>query len=121
MNAPERLHTAVSPKFVWDDPLLLEEQLTEEERMVRDAARAYAQEKLAPRVLEAFRHEKSDPAIFPEMGALGLLGASIRATGRCSRCRARSSCSRSTRTARRSSGANICRSSRPASGSAASG
>jgi len=77
MNAPEHVHTAVSPKFVWDDPLLLEEQLTEEERMVRDAARAYAQEKLAPRVLEAFRHEKSDPAIFPEMGALGLLGPTI--------------------------------------------
>ena len=42
--------------------------------MVRDAARAYCQDKLAPRVLEAFRHEKTDPAIFPEMGALGLLG-----------------------------------------------
>jgi glutaryl-CoA dehydrogenase len=63
--------------FKWDDPLLLEDQLTEEERMVRDAARRYAQEKLAPRILEAFRHEKTDPAIFREMGALGLLGPTI--------------------------------------------
>src|SRR6266511_3616261 len=83
MNAPERLHTAVSPKFVWDDPLLLEEQLTEEERMVRDAARAYAQEKLAPRILEAFRGEKSDPAIFREMGALGMLGSTLPAEYGC--------------------------------------
>jgi glutaryl-CoA dehydrogenase len=64
-------------KFVWDDPLLLEQQLSEEERMVRDAARAYCQDKLAPRVLEAFRHEKTDPAIFREMGELGLLGATV--------------------------------------------
>ncbi|MFO1319249.1 MAG: acyl-CoA dehydrogenase [Burkholderiales bacterium] len=63
--------------FQWDDPLLLDTQLTEEERMVRDSARAYAQDKLAPRVLEAFRHEKTDPAIFREMGALGLLGPTI--------------------------------------------
>jgi glutaryl-CoA dehydrogenase len=63
--------------FKWDDPLLLEDQLTEEERMVRNAARRYAQEKLAPRILEAFRHEKTDPAIFREMGALGLLGPTI--------------------------------------------
>jgi glutaryl-CoA dehydrogenase len=75
MNAPDR---AVSkPVFHWDDPLLLEAQLTPEERMVRDTARGYAQDKLAPRVLEAFRHEKSDPAIFGEMGALGLLGATL--------------------------------------------
>jgi glutaryl-CoA dehydrogenase len=64
-------------KFVWDDPLLLDQQLTEDERMVREAARAYCQDKLATRVLEAFRHEKTDPAIFPEMGALGLLGPTI--------------------------------------------
>jgi glutaryl-CoA dehydrogenase len=63
--------------FQWDDPLLLEQQLTEEERMVRDSARAYAQDKLAPRVLEAFRHETTDPAIFREMGELGLLGPTI--------------------------------------------
>jgi len=63
--------------FRWDDPLLLEEQLSEDERQVRDAARDYCQGELAPRVLEAFRHEKTDPAIFREMGALGLLGATI--------------------------------------------
>ncbi|HVL59687.1 MAG TPA: acyl-CoA dehydrogenase [Burkholderiaceae bacterium] len=64
-------------QFKWDDPLLLDSQLTEEERMVRDAAHAYCQEKLAPRVLEAFRHEKSDPSIFREMGEVGLLGPTI--------------------------------------------
>ncbi|MES2263907.1 MAG: acyl-CoA dehydrogenase [Pseudomonadota bacterium] len=63
--------------FHWDDPLLLTAQLTDEERMVRDAAQAYCSEQLAPRVLEAFRHERTDPAIFREMGALGLLGATI--------------------------------------------
>ncbi|HEY6451369.1 MAG TPA: acyl-CoA dehydrogenase family protein, partial [Steroidobacteraceae bacterium] len=63
--------------FRWDDPLLLDEQLTGEERMVRDAARDYAQSALAPRVLEAFRRERTDPAIFREMGALGLLGATL--------------------------------------------
>lgn len=68
---------SASPSFHWDDPLLLESQLTDEERMVADAARAYCQEKLAPRVLEAFRHEKMDVSIFPEMGALGLLGPTI--------------------------------------------
>jgi len=64
-------------KFHWDDPLLLDQQLTEDERMVRDAAAAYSQEKLMPRVLEAFRHEKTDPTIFREMGALGLFGPTI--------------------------------------------
>jgi glutaryl-CoA dehydrogenase len=63
--------------FNWEDPLLLDSQLTDEERMVREAAHAYCQEKLAPRVLEAFRHEKMDVSIFPEMGALGLLGPTI--------------------------------------------
>jgi glutaryl-CoA dehydrogenase len=63
--------------FQWADPLLLDMQLTEEERMVRDAAYAYCQDKLAPRVLEAFRHEKMDITIFPEMGELGLLGPTI--------------------------------------------
>ncbi|MDX9844412.1 MAG: acyl-CoA dehydrogenase [Aquabacterium sp.] len=63
--------------FQWDDPLLLDQQLTEDERAVRDAARAYCQDKLAPRVLEAFRHEKTDPSIFREMGELGLLGVTI--------------------------------------------
>jgi len=63
--------------FQWADPLFLDMQLTDEERMVRDAAAAYCQDKLAPRVLEAFRHEKMDITIFPEMGALGLLGPTI--------------------------------------------
>ncbi len=77
MNAPERIQKPAKAKFVWDDPLLLSDQLTEEERMVRDTAHAYAQEKLLPRVTEAFRHEKSDPGVFREMGELGLLGATL--------------------------------------------
>ena len=64
-------------EFTWEDPLLLEDQLTEEERMVRDTARAYAQDKLMPRVLEANRHEKFDREIMNELGALGLLGSTI--------------------------------------------
>ena len=64
-------------QFHWDDPLLLNEQLTDDERMVREAANAYCQDKLQPRVLEAFRHETTDPAIFREMGELGLLGPTI--------------------------------------------
>ena len=67
----------IKPRFSWEDPLLLNDQLTEDERMVRDAARAYCQDKLAPRVLEAFRHEKTDLKIFREMGELGLLGPTI--------------------------------------------
>jgi glutaryl-CoA dehydrogenase len=63
--------------FQWDDPLLLEQQLTSDERAVRDAARDYCQGRLAPRVLEAFRHERTDPSIFKEMGELGLLGPTI--------------------------------------------
>ena len=63
--------------FHWEDPLLLTEQLTDDERMVRDAAHAYCEGRLAPRVLESFRHETTDPAIFREMGELGLLGATI--------------------------------------------
>ncbi|MEH6651307.1 MAG: acyl-CoA dehydrogenase [Motiliproteus sp.] len=64
-------------QFQWDDPFFLNQQLTEEERMVRDAARDYAQGKLMPRVLEANRHEKFDPEIMRELGALGLLGATL--------------------------------------------
>jgi glutaryl-CoA dehydrogenase len=64
-------------KFVWDDPLRLNDQLAEDERIVRDAAHRYAQDKLMPRVTAAFRHETSDPAIFSEMGALGLLGSTL--------------------------------------------
>ena len=63
--------------FNWEDPLDLEGELTEEERMVRDTARDYAQEKLFPRVLKAYRDESYDPAIIREMGALGLLGSTI--------------------------------------------
>ena len=63
--------------FNWIDPLLLDQQLTEEERMVRDSAQQFANDKLAPRVLEAFRHEQTDPKIFREMGETGLLGATI--------------------------------------------
>ncbi|MBB5399952.1 glutaryl-CoA dehydrogenase [Paraburkholderia youngii] len=68
---------AVAAQFHWEDPLLLDQQLTEDERMVRDAAAAYSQDKLLPRVLEAFRHEKTDVGIFREMGELGLLGPTI--------------------------------------------
>ncbi|MFN3735591.1 acyl-CoA dehydrogenase [Hydrogenophaga sp.] len=64
-------------QFAWDDPFQLDGQLTADERAVRDAAHAYCQERLAPRVTEAFRHEKTDPAIFREMGDLGLLGVTI--------------------------------------------
>lgn len=66
-----------SNPFAWDDPFLLEAQLTEEERMIRDTARSYVQERLAPRVRQAFRNEHTDPAIFREMGELGLLGVTI--------------------------------------------
>ena len=65
--------------FDWADPFRLTEQLSDEERMVLDTAHSYAQEKLAPRVLEAFRNEKTDPTIFREMGELGLLGPTISA------------------------------------------
>jgi glutaryl-CoA dehydrogenase len=63
--------------FNWADPLLLDTQLNEDERMIRDAAREYCQDKLAPRVQEAFRHEHTDTAIFREMGEIGLLGPTI--------------------------------------------
>jgi len=63
--------------FQWQDPFLLDDQLTEEERMIQKAAQEYCQKKLAPRVLEAFRNEKTDPSIFREMGELGLLGPTI--------------------------------------------
>jgi len=68
---------AADASFNWEDPLLLDSQLTDEERMVRDAARSYCQDKLLPRVVNAFRNEKTDVEIFTEMGELGLLGATI--------------------------------------------
>ena len=64
-------------RFDWEDPFRLDDQLTEEERMLRDAARAYAQEKLQPRVVAAYREEKTDPGIFREMGEMGLLGVTV--------------------------------------------
>ncbi len=63
--------------FNWEDPLLLDTQLTEEERMIRDAAAEYAQGRLMPRILDAYRNETTDPSIFREMGELGLLGITI--------------------------------------------
>src|SRR4029078_2509409 len=74
-------HSAQSPRFDWQDPLLLEEELTEEERMLRDAARSYCQERLLPRILDANRHERFDRAIMTEMGELGLLGPTIEGYG----------------------------------------
>jgi glutaryl-CoA dehydrogenase len=71
----------MKPAFQWEDPFLLEDQLTEDERMVRDSARAYCQEKLLPRVTEAHRHEKFDRDIFNEMGELGFLGSTIEGYG----------------------------------------
>ena len=64
-------------RFDWQDPFRLDAQLTEEERLLRDAAAVYAQEKLQPRVIAAFRDESTDPAIFREMGGMGLLGTTI--------------------------------------------
>ena len=78
------MNMAVSRKWQkldWQDPFLLEQQLSEEQRMVRDAARQYATDKLAPRVRDAFRQESTDPAIFREMGELGLLGSTIQGYG----------------------------------------
>ncbi|QWE13339.1 acyl-CoA dehydrogenase [Polynucleobacter sp. AP-Titi-500A-B4] len=63
--------------FNWEDPLLLDTQLSEEERMIRDAAAEYAQGRLMPRILDAYRNETTDPSIFREMGELGLLGITI--------------------------------------------
>ncbi len=72
-KVPSNEHAA----FRWDDPFLFDDQLTEDERMVRDSARAYCQGKLMPRVLEAHRHERFDRAIMTEMGALGFLGSTL--------------------------------------------
>ncbi|SPA26307.1 acyl-CoA dehydrogenase [Cupriavidus taiwanensis] len=68
---------AANAEFHWADPLLLDQQLSADERMVRDAAAAYCQDKLMPRVLQSFRNEKTDVEIFREMGELGLLGPTI--------------------------------------------
>jgi glutaryl-CoA dehydrogenase len=63
--------------FDWEDPFLLDDQLTEEERAIRDTARDYCQSKLMPRVVQSYLEEKTDRAIFTEMGQLGLLGVTI--------------------------------------------
>ncbi len=83
MNAPEKIgHSSGGPAsgmvpFNWEDPFDLESQLTEDERMIRDTAHAFAQSELQPRVIEAFREETSAPELFPLMGQAGLLGATI--------------------------------------------
>src|SRR3984893_3107857 len=75
--ARQKESESATPTFVWQDPLMLEDELAEDERMVRDAARAYAQGKLMPRVKSAFREERFDREIMSEMGELGLLGPTI--------------------------------------------
>ena len=79
--AAEAAAPRTKASFQWDDPFLLDDQLGEEERLVRDTTRAYAQEKLMPRILEANRHERFDRRIMDEMGALGLLGSTIQGYG----------------------------------------
>ena len=78
MNAPAVMTPATSaPVFDWADPFLLEDQLTEDERMIRDAARAYAEDKLRPRIIDAYAEERVEPEIFREMGDMGLLGVTV--------------------------------------------
>ncbi len=77
MAVSELAAAARADTFQWDDPLLLEEELTEDERLIRDTARAYAQDRLMPRILEANRHGRFDRAILDEMGSLGLLGPTL--------------------------------------------
>ena len=78
MNAPLSKKDAPSQAgFNWEDPFLLSEQLTEDERLISEAARAFAAEKLQPRIVDAYAREESDPAIFTEMGAMGLLGPTL--------------------------------------------
>ncbi|MEM7744300.1 MAG: acyl-CoA dehydrogenase [Pseudomonadota bacterium] len=77
MNIGTPVKTTTRPAFQWDDPFMLEDQLSDEERMIRDTAQAYVQDKLMPRVTDAFQHESTDPEIFREMGELGLLGVTV--------------------------------------------
>lgn len=77
MTAEHGKTSSKMASFVWDDPFLLEDQLSEDERMVRDAAAAFAADKLAPRIEDAYMEEKTDPAIFREMGEAGLLGVTV--------------------------------------------
>jgi glutaryl-CoA dehydrogenase len=74
---PKGASREARPSFRWDDPLRFDDQLTEDERLIRDTAHGYAQDKLAPRVIEAYMEEKTDRAVFHEMGALGLLSVNI--------------------------------------------
>ena len=74
---PKAVSKTAAASFVWSDPFLLEDQLSEDERMIRDAAAAFAADKLAPRIEQAYLEEKTDPAIFREMGEAGLLGVTI--------------------------------------------
>src|SRR5438105_6294361 len=74
-------HMHENPTFDWADPLLIEDMLSEEERLIRDSARAYCQEKLMPRVLTANREERFDREIMNEMGGLGFLGSTIEGYG----------------------------------------
>ena len=76
MNIESKAAKAAA-SFVWNDPFLIEDQLSEDERMIRDAAASFAADKLAPRIEEAYLEEKTDPAIFREMGEAGLLGITI--------------------------------------------
>src|SRR5436853_160697 len=68
---------AASSGFVWEDPLLLDDQLTGDEKLIRDTARSFAQQRLQPHVIEAYAQERTDPGIFREMGELGLLGPTL--------------------------------------------
>ena len=79
--AHRRASPPTRPEFRWDDPLLLDPLLSHEERLARDNARAYCQEKLMPRIIEANRHERFDRDIYREMGALGFLGSTIEGYG----------------------------------------
>jgi len=84
MNAMPAAAAIAKPSraaFSWEDPFLLDEELGEDERMIRDAARQYCEERLMPRVKEAFNAEKTDPAIFREMGEMGFLGSTIEGYG----------------------------------------
>lgn len=74
---PKPADQRIATSFSWDDPLLLDEELTDDERMIRDTARQFCQDRLMPRVIEAYREEKTDRSIFNEMGELGLLGVTI--------------------------------------------
>src|SRR5882724_8851180 len=74
---PQAKDKPAAASFQWDDPFLLDEQLTEDERMIRDTARAYAQDKLQPRIVKAYLEEKTDREIFNEMGELGLIGITL--------------------------------------------